>query len=276
MRLSTTAGLMAFCASAQAFTDSSPFVLLSTADLTQHNTAQLQTDSQVLKSVQSLLSTCPTDRYLLIAQPNANAADIRGPDGTDCKAANLCRAISSPDVRGRYSVAEVVGEVAITALEESIRKACAAKTVVIEQTRLAPLGRDTHERAATLADNDHILGQSLDKLRKASDSYTVIYLASPSEPTYQAEFTTEPLHAELRRHQANLLHVRKDKNETEWNKLPLFEKYVFFSPGIFHALIISIVLFSILGVGIRALLSLEIPYGAFDKENGPATQKKTQ
>lgn len=42
------------------------------------------------------------------------------------------------------------------------------------------------------------------------------------------------------------------------------------------ALITAFVLFSILGVGIRALSSLEVPYGAFEKEMGPAAQKKQQ
>jgi len=34
------------------------------------------------------------------------------------------------------------------------------------------------------------------------------------------------------------------------------------------------VLLSILGVGLKALASLEVSYGAFDKEMGPAAQKK--
>ncbi|TDZ74231.1 hypothetical protein CTRI78_v001071 [Colletotrichum trifolii] len=275
MRLSRTAGLMAFCATVHAFTDSSPFVMLSTADFAKSSApAQLQTESQVLASVKSLLSSCPTDRYLLVSQPNANAADIRGSDANDCRSPNLCRAIASKDVKGVYSVAEVIGEVKIDRLAEYIHTACADKKIVIDQTRLSPLGRNPGERANTLSDNDHALGQTLEKLKDASaGSYTVIYLASPSEPTYQAEFT-EPLHAELKRHEASLLHVRKDKNETKWEKLPLFEKYVFFSPGIFHALVAVIVLLSILGVGVRALASLEIPYGAFEKEMGPAAQKK--
>lgn len=33
---------------------------------------------------------------------------------------------------------------------------------------------------------------------------------------------------------------------------------------------------SILTVGLRALSSLEIPYGAFEKDMGPAAQKKQQ
>lgn len=41
-------------------------------------------------------------------------------------------------------------------------------------------------------------------------------------------------------------------------------------------LVVLTILFSILGVGISALGSLKVPYGAFDKEMGPAAQKKQQ
>lgn len=44
--------------------------------------------------------------------------------------------------------------------------------------------------------------------------------------------------------------------------------------GIFMAIITAIVLFSILLVGLRALASLEVSYGAFDKDMSPAAQKK--
>lgn len=42
------------------------------------------------------------------------------------------------------------------------------------------------------------------------------------------------------------------------------------------ALIAVIILMSILYAGISALASLEVSYGAFDKEMGPAAQKKQQ
>ena len=40
------------------------------------------------------------------------------------------------------------------------------------------------------------------------------------------------------------------------------------------AIITTIVLLSILFVGLRALASLEVSYGAFEKDMGPAAQKK--
>lgn len=39
-------------------------------------------------------------------------------------------------------------------------------------------------------------------------------------------------------------------------------------------IIVTLVLISILGVGIRALASLEVSYGAFEKDMGPAGQKR--
>ena len=39
-------------------------------------------------------------------------------------------------------------------------------------------------------------------------------------------------------------------------------------------LLATLILGSILTVGLRALSSLEVPYGAFEKDMGPAAQKK--
>lgn len=54
----------------------------------------------------------------------------------------------------------------------------------------------------------------------------------------------------------------------------LFERYQYFTPGLFMAFTAIIPLFLILLVGIRALTSLEVSYYAFSKEMGPNAQKK--
>ena len=41
-------------------------------------------------------------------------------------------------------------------------------------------------------------------------------------------------------------------------------------------LFVGLILVSILGVGLSAISSLQVSYGAFDKEMGPAAQKKLQ
>lgn len=60
------------------------------------------------------------------------------------------------------------------------------------------------------------------------------------------------------------------------NEGGLFERYQYFTPGLFMGFAAIIPLFLILLVGIRALISLEVSYFAFSKEMGPNAQKKQQ
>ena len=46
--------------------------------------------------------------------------------------------------------------------------------------------------------------------------------------------------------------------------------------GIFMGLIALLLMLLILTAGLRSLASLEVSYGAFEKEMGPAAQKKQQ
>lgn len=54
----------------------------------------------------------------------------------------------------------------------------------------------------------------------------------------------------------------------------LFEKYQFFTPGIFMGFSAMVPLVLILGIGLRAIANLEVSYFAFSKEMGPTAQKK--
>jgi hypothetical protein len=70
---------------------------------------------------------------------------------------NLCRAIESKEIQGRYSVAEVMGLVAFKPLGETIKTACNAvgRQATIEQvelSRLPGLG-EQEKRKNVLADN---------------------------------------------------------------------------------------------------------------------------
>lgn len=84
--------------------------------------------------------------------------------------------------------------------------------------------------ALTVANSiaDDVLAQSLDKAT-AGDSYTFIFFSTLGEPAYEPEFE-EPVRMELKRHVQSAQLQQRD-NETDWNKLPLFEKYQFFTPG---------------------------------------------
>jgi len=111
--------------------------------------------------------------------------------------------------------------------------------------------------------------------------YTVIFTTTKVEkvvaellnlPEYKPEFAVASvLKMDLKRD----LRVRVD-NGTRPDLRPLFEQYQFLSPGLFMGLLVGILLLSILYVGISAVSSLQVSYGAFDKEMGPAAQKKQQ
>jgi len=87
--------------------------------------------------------------------------------------------------------------------------------------------------------------------------------------------TLSPLvHMELKRDVS--IHESAPKNSSNSTSLPLFEKYQFFTPGLFMGLLVSFVLVMILYVAISALGSLQVSYAAFDSMNGPAAYKKQQ
>ena len=134
---------------------------------------------------------------------------------------------------------------------------------------------------------DHELARLLDAF---DGDYTVVLFSDPNEfKAYEPEFI-EPVHMDLRR-QADDGVKFSSRRTNSTSKAPLFEKYQFFTPGkcnvlkychrcltcssgIFTGIIALIILLSILTVGLKALASLEVSYGAFDKENGPAAQRK--
>lgn len=60
----------------------------------------------------------------------------------------------------------------------------------------------------------------------------------------------------------------------EHSKAGLFERYQYFTPGLFMGLSAMVPLFLIVLVGVKALLSLEVSYFAFSKEMGPTAQRQ--
>ncbi|GAO17005.1 hypothetical protein UVI_02022190 [Ustilaginoidea virens] len=299
------ASALALSGAAFAFSDSSPWVLLSTSEHLvrmprQPNANQLQTSSEVAKFTKDFLGGCPTDRYLIVTQPGLRATDLGQADG--CSMPHLCRIVQDAHVKGQYSVAEVVGDVTGARYTEHIRAACSEKGKVasVIQVPLEPLSPDS--RAQILGRNgapglfappslSRLLTLLLHRTRKAADrfsddalskeldattlgnSYTILLYAPPREPLYDSEFL-QPLHLDMKRGVDDAPVPRA--NDTQRDTRPLFEKYQFFTPGIFMGIIVALVLLSILGAGIRGLASLEVSYGAFDKEMGPAAQKKQQ
>ncbi|KAI8951402.1 ER protein BIG1 [Xylaria longipes] len=273
MRLSVAAAITGLCASTHAFSDSSPFILFSTAKLEGSiSKDQLQSSSRVLEATKQLLASCPTSHYLLVSQPNLNAAHLSSKTAVPELSNALGHAASS------YSVAEVAGELDVRSVAAYIRETCELPRSAVDVVELPPVPSSPAESAKTLKKNDFDLGVVLHQYEaSAGASYTVVYVGGPrteKPQTYTAEFTDSGAgHSELKRQLHGSNKIRRQKKN---DKRPLFEKYQFFTPGIFMSLIVFIILMSILYAGISALSSLQVSYGAFDKEMGPAAQKKQQ
>ncbi|KAG6017017.1 hypothetical protein E4U54_008618 [Claviceps lovelessii] len=270
MRVHIVAGALALMRTTLAFSDSSPWVLLSTSKIDQPPSVnQMQTSSEAITFTKNFLSECPTDDYLIIVQPGINAADFWTRDG--CAMPHLCQAVKDDRVQGKYTVAEIVGDVTETGIVQHIEASCGkkGKGFKIIARELEPIFGD---RDQALSTNDDSI--ALNVGMPSSDSYTILFYATPREPLYDSEFI-QSLHLGMKRDlDGVMLHQRA--NQSDRDTRPLFEKYQFFTPGVFMGIIIALVLLSILGAGIRGLASLEVSYGAFDKEMGPAAQKKQQ
>jgi hypothetical protein len=271
MRLQILAGTLALAGFSAAFSDSAPFAVLSTSTLVDaSNSDSIRTSRSVQDYTQKVFADCPTDNYLLISQSGLKAADLRQSDS--CSLPHLCEAATDSRIQGRYAVSEVIGDMSRQTLASYIKSACGAsqRDATIVELSLAPVSQ--HNTASQLAEHDAAIAQSL-KQYAAGDSYTIVLLPSNEEPSsYEAGFP-EHLRLDLKRGVMSSP-MRRDSNDTEWERLPLFQKYQFFTPGVFMSLIAAILLLSILYVGLRALLSLEVSYGAFEKEMGPAAQRK--
>ncbi|KIN03857.1 hypothetical protein OIDMADRAFT_51791 [Oidiodendron maius Zn] len=306
MHLSLAASA-AFVAVVQAFRDTSPFLFFSTSQLPvalqAASIAQIQSSQAVLDATKEFLNSCPTDVYYIIHQPSVLSTDV-----SQSTTPNLHAALSSSVVKAKYLVSEAkgLGRDVKQELVAHIGKSCedtllldqdsAARThdelsnqisrsvkdgkkvsVLRTMSQLAGSRKGT-ERAALLHDLDQSHKSELSAIT-AEHSYTIIWTTTPLSgdgaevEEYQPEFQ-DPAHMELKRDLSEGVFDVRVADDID--PRPLFEKYQFFTPGLFMGLITGIILISILSVALSAISSLQVPYAAFDKEMGPAAQKKQQ
>ncbi|TGO10414.1 hypothetical protein BTUL_0136g00370 [Botrytis tulipae] len=296
MRYSIAGSLLCCAAAVQAFKDTSPFLLFSSSELPssmQIESQELDTTSSVLQNAKNFLSTCPSDVYIIIQQDALAASDFSAPGSVP----HMKAAIADSRVRATYSVLDVMHEDGSMAgeLAEYIEKTCSQKVerrivghestdgtgkgVIVSQ--FDALSTEKVARAEEFNDIDYMLNNVYYQHLPSGPEYTVIFTTTPigsvleqhifELPVYNAEFDSTS-HIDLKRD----FRIRADNSTTEPDRRPLFEKYQYFTPGIFMGLVVGILLLSILYVGLSAVSSLQVSYGAFDKEMGPSAQKKQQ
>ncbi|KAH7306063.1 BIG/ATPase V1 complex, subunit S1 [Rhexocercosporidium sp. MPI-PUGE-AT-0058] len=291
MRLSIAA-LTATVTCAAAFKDTSPFLMFSDSPLPQDTkTAQLQSSTSILASAKAHLSTCPSQIYYILTQPSLRSSEL------SAHAPHFKSAITHPSVQGRLAVNDAVGLKVSDGdeLQAFLQEKCGAEVLRLEDVRsksagekmavaresLVALKGSREKRGRMVEDLDSKLYQHLHAL-STGPKYTFILLSTqPSDITpeqttekaiiYEPKFM-EPLHMDLKRD----IYARERNVSGTVDRRPLFEKYNFLSPGLFMGLLVTLLLLAILSVGISAISSLEVSYGAFDKEMGPAAQQKNK
>ncbi|PYH43400.1 Ac45/VOA1 transmembrane domain-containing protein [Aspergillus saccharolyticus JOP 1030-1] len=291
MRLGTLSLLALGATTASAYRDTSPFFLASTSE-NLSTSAQLKTASSLLEDLSSKLSGCPSDYYIIASQPGVHSNDFSALESAPRLGAKLTGKDRS--IRSKTILNEVLGVLDATKVQELIEAECGAQSTIIDASTgtyspdfgaapriirldfsVLPQGP---ERRLQLTDNDGLLSDVIDRLPD-SKKYTILYITSPKEivnhdaGVYQSEDASyqDPIHMELKRD----FSAHGLENDVPSNKT-LFREYHYFTPGIIMGLIASIFCLLILYVGLSALLSLEVPYAAFEKDTAASVHKKQQ
>ncbi|KAL2787733.1 BIG/ATPase V1 complex, subunit S1 [Aspergillus keveii] len=289
MRLGQFSLLALGAATASAFRDTSPFFLASTSELLSAS-AQLKSATSLLDDLSTTLSTCPSDYYVIASQPGVHATDFSARTSAPRLAAKLTG--QDEAIRSATIINEVAGVLETKQIRDILESGCGAQTMVIDassgsyptefgaeprviivELSSLPLGS---EREQQLSDNDALLSDIVGRL--PSKKYTLFYLTTPREfgendsPVYQQQndLYQDPVHIDLKRDYS--VHSRREENINS----SLFDEYQYFTPGLFMGLIAAFFFFAILYVAFSALLSLQVPYAAFEKDTSTTAQKKQQ
>ncbi|KAF2281056.1 BIG1-domain-containing protein [Westerdykella ornata] len=276
---------LALVPSALAFRDTSPLFIFSTSELTgTGNVPTIARAEAVDDQIRLLLSGCPSRTYFIVQQDGVAAADY-----DSINAPRLASyTTGSNDVIKSSITTEVLGVLKTGELSHYLESKCGAKVQqadnasedesdprVIRVSFAAPSATDL---TSVLRKNDGELEYIISRLAPSKD-YTVIYTTTPrdldeshnlsSEHVYEMEDPfRDAVKMELKR---DTTYIRRADNV---NQGGLFEKYQYFSPGLFMAFSAMVPLVLILGVGLKAIAGLEVSYFAFSKEMGPTAQKK--
>ncbi|CZT18255.1 uncharacterized protein RCC_04100 [Ramularia collo-cygni] len=298
MLLRQSGALLVAATAANALRNASPFFLLSTEAIKSDSplqTSQLSTAAHVEESLLSALDDCAASLYILVEQAGAHASDLR--DGSVMPA--MQRRMASGDYRSVVQVPEVMGEMDTIRIADSISRKCNLERTNVQEYHSA--GRKGHSavlgplqlpvlksdvvldvRREILSQADLKLDGQLDSVLANHTSHVIIYVSRSAAEGERAHYEMdEPpyhaiMHTDLKRDvgEEGVEAAKETKEANPQDGLPLFEKYQFLSPGIFMGLTISLLLGSILYVGVSAIAGLEVSYMAFSKENGPSAQKK--
>ncbi|KAK9377096.1 BIG/ATPase V1 complex, subunit S1 [Lipomyces chichibuensis] len=268
-----------------AFEDTSPLMLLASKKISavhDHlSSASITSAEHFHDLARKLVSEFQAGTYIVVSQPGLHASDF----------STATAESTTPHLRKLYQQAETAyavrnahGAFSMETLEKHIVDTWGAETIVIDAASDAftipssenpklvrvdfPVLPVDYTRASALADNDAFLYSIMSLL--SSDDFAVVYTSTPiSRPfiakrnavSYASDATT-PINS------SDYSNTLAAAARTDGS---IFTRYQFFTPGMFMAIIASIILVVILGVGLYSIASIKISYDAFEKEMGPQT-----
>jgi hypothetical protein len=300
---------LALLPSALAFQNTSPFFLFSTSNFHDLHDAAFAQSSEVTSQVLGALKDCSSDTYIIVHQPGVSSSDYADRLSAP-RLASYMSSFADKHIQTLMAVSEVyqkdagsstwprtiarglreqcgdatefyweVKNADLSGLEPVIESGKTPKVVLI--TLPSPEGSD---RAKTIQQHDEIFERIVNNLATTS-KYTVIFTTSPpSEPVVEQAHPShrEPPAYEMESPITDAVNMELKRDTTfspranNTQQGGLFEKYQYFTPGLFMAFAAMLPLVLILGVGLNALANLEVSYFAFSKEMGPTNQKKVQ
>ncbi|KAK0278366.1 hypothetical protein LTR54_011389 [Friedmanniomyces endolithicus] len=225
------------------------------------------------------------DRYFIFTQPGLQAADFQHMPKLRQRVSKL------KDGESAYvQIPEVVGGVSVEKMAASmVGKMGVGDTGGMREQEMPALSASMSksDRADAVAMTDDYIGALLAEMEDLSiEPYLFIFAGEAAKTgngsvedhrdlPYEMDEPYPTLHTDLKR-DTRTYYVRQANSSAEnpQSHLPLFEKYKFLSPALFMGLTVSLILFSILYVGVSAIAGLEVSYAAFSKEMGPQAQNK--
>lgn len=314
MRFITAAAIAACAATANAFVDTHPFIYFST-EAEQNLDALKNTDLTTFSDLKSTLTTsCPSASHLLLVTlPGLNAADFEQPTNFG---KSILETVKSNNYPTFITVPEVAGEIDVRDLVSYYKNTCRMKAKEVRYTnqragKQEPYVEDAFDMSTGGFGNDERgFGRKGDKTVTSKSLYSMSSLATQRGDekslrdrkkrlqydeslfldlvkmyedadleSYAVIFMGDAGMVPIRESSEQELvkqFKREEASNGTYDSRPLFEKYQFFTPGLFMGLSVTLLLLVILSVGIKAISSLQVSYGAFEKESGPQSAKKAQ
>ena len=149
--------LAAYVAVAAAFKDTSPYLLLSTSKCAPFpfyagiaanchlrfpstsqgpSSRQIQASSDVLEATKNFLNACPSDTYIIVSQPTVHADDLSNSRAVP----HLRKAMSNKNMKTKFGISEVVGQVDPEDLKDYLVSNCQAAFIALDgSSKLNPL-----------------------------------------------------------------------------------------------------------------------------------------